>query len=122
MTDHTPHPHAELIQQWCDDHKVIPPMHEWEFQDPYLNSESGSWVLMLRGYGPVLPRCAYRRVIKPTPHPNAEQIMQWAQDNQTVPPAHEWEYRHDGSEAWHRLSVGSSPTSGSNVTFRRVQK
>ena len=122
MTEHKPHPHAELMQQWCDDHKVIPPLHEWEYRS--RAQASPDFWMQKRGSTPSWSvDVEYRRVIKPTPHPSAEQIMQWAEDNQTALPAHEWEYRHDGSVAWHRLSNGWTPAwHMSHIHFRRVQK
>ena len=117
--ERTIHPHAKLIQQWAEDHMTIPPMHEWEC---CAKSElSRRWARLT--YAPSWSRdTEYRRIIKPTPNPNAERIMHWAEDNQTIPPKHAWEYRHDGSEAWHRLACGQSPSWGSNIIFRRIQK
>ena len=91
MSNYKPHPHAELMQQWADDHKTIPPRHQWEFCGK--NEYDKKWVLL--SLAPAWSRSIdYRRVAKSIPNPNAERIMQWAEDNQTIPPTHKWECMH----------------------------
>ena len=86
MSDSKPHPHAELMRQWAEDNQTIPPAHEWE-----CRSKNGKWE-RLDGALRWFQEIQYRRVAKSIPHPNAERLMQWAADNQTIPPTHKWEF------------------------------
>ena len=56
------HPHAELMQQWADDHKWIPPVHEWEHR--YKEAKDEGWQLEAnQSFCPWYLDFDYRRVV-----------------------------------------------------------
>ena len=114
----TPHIHAELMRQWAEDNAVVPPLHKWQCRSK--SNKKGLWdAVQTPGWHADMD---YRRVVKAEPHPHAELILQWAQDNQTTPPAYEWEVQVDNSHAdWEPLGVFKPAWHSSNM-YRRIKK
>ena len=115
----TPHIHAEAMRQWAEDHAVVPPLHEWECHHSAFTNDA--WEL-LKVPPSWVAGVTYRRVVKPIPHPNAAEMLLWAQDNQTIPPAHDWEVLAGNSATNWRPFCSESPLWHSSNTYRRVVK